>query len=69
MHRGDTHHGGVALVDENIATIVVARLRTAGHDFVAIAETAAGASDDQVLAIAVADQRILRIRPLVHRSD
>ena len=47
------------LADENIASIVVARLRTAGHDVVAIAETAAGASDDQVLAIAVADQRIL----------
>jgi len=47
------------LADENIASIVVRRLCAAGHDVVAIAETAPGASDDQVLAIAVADQRIL----------
>jgi predicted nuclease of predicted toxin-antitoxin system len=47
------------LADENIAGIVVARLRASGHDVVAIAETAAGASDSQVLAIAVADERIL----------
>jgi predicted nuclease of predicted toxin-antitoxin system len=37
----------------------VARLRTAGHDVVTVAETAAGASDEQVLAIAVADQHVL----------
>jgi len=47
------------LADENIASIVVRRLRTAGHDVVAIAETAPGASDDRVLAIAVEGQRIL----------
>lgn len=47
------------LADENVASIVVARLRAAGLDVVAIAETVAGASDDEVLALAVADKRIL----------
>jgi predicted nuclease of predicted toxin-antitoxin system len=47
------------LADENIPSVVVARLRASGYDVVAIAETAAGSSDDQVLSIAVADQRIL----------
>jgi predicted nuclease of predicted toxin-antitoxin system len=47
------------LADENVARVVAARLRAAGLDVAAIAETAAGASDEQVLAIAVADQRIL----------
>lgn len=47
------------LADENVASIVVARFRAAGLDVAAIAETAAGTSDDQVLALAVANQRIL----------
>lgn len=47
------------LADENVAKVVAVRLRAAGADVVIIAETTAGASDEQVLAIAVADQRIL----------
>lgn len=47
------------LADENVPRALVMRLRAAGLDVVAIAETAAGISDDQVLAMAAAKQRIL----------
>jgi len=47
------------LADESVAMIVVRALRDATHDIVAIAETAPGASDDEVFGIAVAEQRLI----------
>jgi predicted nuclease of predicted toxin-antitoxin system len=47
------------LADENVSMLVVARLRAAGLDVLAVSETRPGASDDEVLAIANGDARIL----------
>ena len=47
------------LADESRPGPVIRALRQAGHDVVAIAETAAGATDDQVLDRALAERRVL----------
>src|SRR5258707_10291647 len=47
------------LADESCAGPVVRTLREAGHDVVAIAEVAKGATDEQVLERAVNEQRVL----------
>jgi predicted nuclease of predicted toxin-antitoxin system len=47
------------LADESCAGVVVRALREAGHDVVAIAEVARGASDEQVLERAVKERRVL----------
>ena len=47
------------LADENIPLPAVNALRAAGHDVQAIQETAPGASDEDVLAAARAQSRIL----------
>jgi predicted nuclease of predicted toxin-antitoxin system len=47
------------LADENVSRLVVARLRAAGLDVTAIGETISGASDDDVLATASREGRIL----------
>jgi predicted nuclease of predicted toxin-antitoxin system len=47
------------LADENIPQPVVKALRAAGHDIHAIREEAPGASDEEVLAAARAESRIL----------
>ena len=47
------------LADESCAAPVIQALREAGHDVLAIAEIAAGASDDQVLERAVREERVL----------
>jgi predicted nuclease of predicted toxin-antitoxin system len=47
------------LVDENVSRLVVERLRNAGHDVISIAETKAGAPDQDVLKTADAEGRIL----------
>jgi predicted nuclease of predicted toxin-antitoxin system len=47
------------LADENVPRRALAALRTAGHDVLAIAETAPGTPDAQVLARARAEGRIL----------
>ena len=45
--------------DESCARPVIQALREAGHDVVAIAEIARGASDDQVLERALKEKRVL----------
>lgn len=47
------------LADESCAAPVVQALRQAGHDVLAIAEIAAGATDEQVLERAAHEQRVL----------
>ena len=47
------------LADESCAGPVIRALREAGHDVVAIAEVAKGASDEQVLQRALKNQRVL----------
>ena len=47
------------LADENVPRSAVAALRAAGHDVLAIAETAPGTPDEQVLATARDQGRIL----------
>lgn len=47
------------LVDECVDAAVAARLRSDGHDVVAVAELAPGLADDAVLELANADGRIL----------
>jgi predicted nuclease of predicted toxin-antitoxin system len=47
------------VADESCAMPVIRALREAGHDVVAIAEVARGASDDQVLERATEDKRVL----------
>jgi predicted nuclease of predicted toxin-antitoxin system len=47
------------LADESCAGPVIRALREAGHDVLAIAEIAKGASDEQVLQRAFAERRIL----------
>ncbi|HET9802726.1 MAG TPA: DUF5615 family PIN-like protein [Candidatus Acidoferrum sp.] len=47
------------VADESCARPVVQALRDAGHDVVAIAELARGATDDQVLDLALKEKRVL----------
>jgi predicted nuclease of predicted toxin-antitoxin system len=47
------------LADECVDAAVVARLRADGHDALSVAELAPGISDDAVLELANADERIL----------
>jgi predicted nuclease of predicted toxin-antitoxin system len=47
------------LADENIPRPAVTALRAAGHDIFAIQENAPGAADEDVLAVARAQSRIL----------
>jgi len=47
------------VADESCAGPVIQALREAGHDVVAIAEVAKGASDDQVLECALKEKRVL----------
>ena len=47
------------LADESCAGPVVRALREAGHDVVAIAEVARGATDEQVLERALNEKRVL----------
>ena len=47
------------VADESCAGPVIRALREAGHDVIAIAEVAKGATDDQVLARALDEKRVL----------
>jgi predicted nuclease of predicted toxin-antitoxin system len=47
------------LADENVPRRAIRFLRSAGHDVLAIAETAPGSADEEVLAIARSEGRIL----------
>lgn len=47
------------VADESCAGPVIRALREAGHDLVAIAEVAKGATDEQVLELAVKEKRVL----------
>ena len=47
------------LADENVARLVVERLRAAGFDITTIGATRSGASDDDVLATGSGERRIL----------
>jgi predicted nuclease of predicted toxin-antitoxin system len=47
------------LADESCAASVIRALREAGHNVLAIAEIAAGASDEQVLDQAAREERVL----------
>jgi predicted nuclease of predicted toxin-antitoxin system len=47
------------VADENIARATVERLREVGHDVAWVSTDAPGSTDEQVLARAVADDRIL----------
>lgn len=47
------------LADESCAGPVIRALREAGHDVIAIAEVASGATDQQVLERAVQEKRVL----------
>jgi predicted nuclease of predicted toxin-antitoxin system len=47
------------LADENVPRSALAALRTAGHDVLAVAETAPGTPDEQVLGTARDQGRIL----------
>jgi predicted nuclease of predicted toxin-antitoxin system len=47
------------LIDENLGAGLAAHLRSLGHDAVSVSETARGSSDEQVLALAVKEHRIL----------
>jgi predicted nuclease of predicted toxin-antitoxin system len=47
------------LTNENIARSVVVGLQAAGHDCVSVKEVMAGATDTEVLSLAMAEARIL----------
>jgi predicted nuclease of predicted toxin-antitoxin system len=47
------------LADENIPLETVRALRVAGHDVYAVSETAAGTSDEALLKVATAEQRLV----------
>lgn len=47
------------VADESCASLVIRALREAGHDVIAIAESAKGASDEAVLERAFDQQRVL----------
>ena len=46
------------LADEGVDAGIVARLRSAGHDVVYVAELSPGITDDAVLELANGDERI-----------
>src|SRR5215475_15495574 len=56
------------VADESCAMPVIQALRQAGHDVVAIAEVAAGASDDQVLQRALQDNRVPSLKTAILAS-
>ena len=47
------------LIDENVSPIIGYGLQAAGHDVVAAASVCPGAPDDDVVALAIAEGRIL----------
>ena len=47
------------LANENVASLVVDALRADGHDLVWIKEVGPGSTDDVVLALALAENRVL----------
>lgn len=47
------------LTDENISPIIVAALKAAGHDVIAVTEAMPGATDETIMRRAIAEQRIL----------
>ena len=47
------------LIDENVSPIVGQALRAAGHDVIAAADLCPGAPDDEVVALATTEGRIL----------
>jgi predicted nuclease of predicted toxin-antitoxin system len=47
------------LADENVSRLVVQRLRNSGFDLTSIAETSTGVADDDVLATAANEDRIV----------
>ena len=47
------------LADEGVDAAIVARLRSDGHDVVYVAELSPGITDDTVLELANADERVL----------
>lgn len=47
------------LANENIPAALIRSLRAAGHDVVWVRETAPGITDPQVIAQAIADERVL----------
>ncbi|HXG60369.1 MAG TPA: DUF5615 family PIN-like protein [Planctomycetota bacterium] len=47
------------LVDENLGVGLALHLRSLGHDAASVAEVARGASDEDVLALALKEERIL----------
>jgi predicted nuclease of predicted toxin-antitoxin system len=47
------------VADENLAGLVVRSLREAGHDVLSIGEAFHGATDPDVLRVAVAERRVL----------
>jgi predicted nuclease of predicted toxin-antitoxin system len=47
------------LIDENISPIIGLALRAGGHDVIAASDVCAGVPDDDVVALAIADRRIL----------
>ena len=53
------------LTDENVSSAVIRGLRATGQDVLAVKESLAGATDQQILARAQAEQRLL----LTHDKD
>ena len=47
------------LADESVDMAIVRALRQAGHDVVAVAESHAGITDDEVTSLAADDERVL----------
>jgi predicted nuclease of predicted toxin-antitoxin system len=47
------------LIDENVSPIMGDAPRAAGHDVMAVADVSPGALDDEVVALAIAEGRIL----------
>ncbi|WP_113888926.1 DUF5615 family PIN-like protein [Roseiarcus fermentans] len=47
------------LADENVSRLVIERISATGHDVVSVATTSPGASDSDLLALAIAENRIL----------
>jgi hypothetical protein len=58
------------LADEGVDSAIVTRLRSDGHDVVYVAELSPGITDEAVLELANADERILMTVPVTatHRS-
>jgi predicted nuclease of predicted toxin-antitoxin system len=47
------------LIDENVSPIIGLALRAAGHDVIAAADVCAGAPDDDVVRLSIAEERII----------